>query len=69
MTAKKDFAKKSFFFFLTFPSDLEQAVRDLQAQRQLSPLCQAAVAVMGHLEPNQARDLMRKAISLYGADE
>jgi hypothetical protein len=69
MTAKKDFAKKSFPATVTFPSDLEQAVRDLQAQRQLSPLCQAAVAVLGHLEPRQAREMMRKAISLYGVDE
>lgn len=43
MTAKKDFAKKSFPVTMTFPSDLEQAVRDLQAQRRLSAICQAAV--------------------------
>jgi hypothetical protein len=68
MTAKKAFPEKSFPATVTFPSDLEQAVRDLQAQRQLSPLCQAAVAVMGHLEPRQAREMMRKAISLYGGE-
>ncbi len=43
MTAKKDFAKKSFPVTMTFPSELEQAVRDLQAQRRLSAICQAAV--------------------------
>ena len=69
MTAKKAFPEKSFPVTITFPDELEQAVRDLQAQRQLSPLCQAAVAVLGHLEPRQAREMMRKAISLYGADE
>ena len=43
MTAKKDFAEKSFPVTMTFPSELEQAVRDLQAQRRLSAICQAAV--------------------------
>lgn len=43
MTAKKDFAKKSFPVTMTFPSELEQVVRDLQAQRRLSAICQAAV--------------------------
>ena len=43
MTTKKDFAKKSFPVTMTFPSELEQAVRDLQAQRRLSTICQAAV--------------------------
>jgi hypothetical protein len=43
MTAKKDFAKKSFPVTMAFPPELEQAVRDLQAQRKLSTVCQRAV--------------------------
>ena len=43
MTAKKPFPAKSFPITVTFRPDQFAAVRQLQAQRKLSVVCQAAV--------------------------